>query len=320
MIPLALNIGAFTNPDFWIGVGVIAGVYGIFTLGLQLNAGFTGIINFGQAGFMAVGAYSMGILVVKVGWSFWVALPVATLAAMVMGLIIGLPSLRLRAEYFAITTLAFAEMIRFTAQNARDLTGGNQGLLGFDGSWNTVSVWIQHRLDTIGLGTYFQLPLLLVTWAAFCLLLVLLTWLQRRPWGRVLRAVREDEDAVAALGKNPFSYKLQSLALASALGAIAGYFLALNLTIVYPTEFDPLFTVIAYAILVLGGLASYAGVMLGAVLLWILLEALRFLDLPLASDKVASLRFIIVGLVLILLMGLRPQGLLGKRQEMVLRD
>lgn len=320
MIPLALDFGAFTNPDFWIGVGVIAGVYGIFTLGLQLNAGFTGIINFGQAGFMAVGAYSMGILVVKVGWSFWVALPVATLAAMVMGLIIGLPSLRLRAEYFAITTLAFAEMIRFTAQNARDLTGGNQGLLGFDGSWNTVSVWIQDRLDTIGLGTYFQLPLLLVTWAAFGLLLVLLTWLQRRPWGRVLRAVREDEDAVAALGKNPFSYKLQSLALASALGAIAGYFLALNLTIVYPTEFDPLFTVIAYAILVLGGLASYAGVMLGAVLLWILLEALRFLDLPLASDKVASLRFIIVGLVLILLMGLRPQGLLGKRQEMVLRD
>jgi branched-chain amino acid transport system permease protein len=301
-------------------VGVIAGVYGIFTLGLQLNAGFTGIINFGQAGFMAVGAYSMGMLVVKVGWSFWAALPVATLAAMVMGVVIGLPSLRLRAEYFAITTLAFAEMIRFTAQNARDLTGGNQGLFGFDGSWNTASVWIQDRLDTIGLGSYFQLPLLLVTWVAFGLLLFLLTRLQRRPWGRVLRAVREDEDAAAALGKNPFSYKLQSLALASALGAIAGYFLALNLTIVYPTEFDPLFTVIAYAILVLGGLASYAGVMLGAVLLWILLEALRFLDLPLASDKVASLRFIIVGLVLILLMGLRPQGLLGKRQEMVLRD
>jgi branched-chain amino acid transport system permease protein len=319
-MPLAVNIGAFTNPDFWIGVGVIAGVYGIFTLGLQLNAGFTGIINFGQAGFMAVGAYAMGILVVDAGWSFWAALPTATLVAMVFGLVIGLPSLRLRAEYFAITTLAFAEMIRVTAQNARDLTGGNQGLVGFDGSWNTVSIWIQDRLDTIGLGSYFQLPLLLVTWVVFGVLLVLLTRLQRRPWGRVLRAVREDEDAAAALGKNPVSYKLQSLALAAALGAVAGYLLALNLTIIYPTEFDPLVTVIAYAILVLGGLASYAGVMLGAVLLWTLLEGLRFLDLPLSSEKVASLRFIVVGLVLVVLMALRPEGLVGKRQEMVLRE
>lgn len=317
---VAVQFGAFLSADFWIGVGVIAGVYGIFTLGLQLNAGFTGILNFGQAGFMAVGAYAMGILVVDVGLSFWTALPVATAASMVAGLLIGLPSLRLRAEYFAITTLAFAEMIRFTAQNARGLTGGNQGLYGFDGAWSSASFWIQQRLEAVGLGDYLQLPLLIVTWATFVVLLLLLTRLQRRPWGRVLRAVREDEDAAAALGKNAFAYKLQSLALAAALGAVAGYFLALNLTIIYPMAFEPLFTVIAYALLVLGGLASYAGVMIGAVLLWTLLEGARFLDLPLPAEKVASIRFMIVGLALILLMAFRPQGILGKRQEMVIGE
>lgn len=316
---LAVDFGALLHPDFWIGVGVIAGIYGIFTLGLQLNAGFTGIFNFGQAGFMAIGAYAMGIFVVTVGWPFWASLLVATFVAVAAGLVIGIPSLRLRAEYFAITTLAFAEIVRFSAQNARELTGGNQGLLGFDAGWAVASSWLQERFAAVGLP-YFQLPLLVATWAAFVVLLVLLRRLQRTPWGRVLRMVREDEDAASALGKNPFSYKLQSLVLASVLGAIAGYLVALNLTIIYPNEFEPLFTVIAYAILVLGGLASYGGVMVGAALLWFVLEATRFLDLPLADDKVASVRFMLVGLVLILLMVFRPQGLFGKREEMAFRE
>lgn len=320
MSALAVSFGAFTDADFWIGVGVIAAVYGIFTIGLQLNAGLTGILNFGQAGFMAIGAYSMGLLVVDIGLSFWAALPVATIVAMFAGVIIGLPSLRLRAEYFAITTLAFAEIVRFTAQNARDLTGGNQGLIGFDGEWSVISFWLEQRFEAVGLGGYLQLPLLVAAWFTFGVLLVIFAGLQRTPWGRILRAVREDEDAASAVGKNPFSYKLQSLALAAGLGAIAGYFLALNLTIIYPAEFEALFTVIAYAILVLGGLASYTGVVAGAVLLWLLLEAARFVDLPLAPEKVASIRFMIVGLILILLMAFRPQGLFGKRQEMVLHD
>jgi branched-chain amino acid transport system permease protein len=137
---------------------------------------------------------------------------------------------------------------------------------------------------------------------------------------RVLRAIREDEDAAAALGKNVFAYKLQSLAIAAALGAIAGYLLALNITLVYPSSFDADFTFIGMAILVLGGLGSYAGVALGAVLMWAVLEATRFVELPMSSDKVAALRLLIVGLVLILVATLRPQGILGRREEMVLGD
>jgi branched-chain amino acid transport system permease protein len=316
----AVTLEAFTDIDFWIGVGILAGTYAIFALGLQINVGFTGIVNFGQAGFMAIGAYTMGILVVKAGWSFWLALPAATAVAMAAGLLIGLPSLRLRADYFAIVTIAFAEIVRYVAQNARELTGGNQGLLGYDDAWADVSAWILDRLDAVGLGDQFLLPLLLVTWNTAIALIIVLSIVQRTPWGRVLRAIREDEDAARALGKNTFAYKLQSLMIGAALGALAGYFLALNLAFVSPESFEPLFTFIGYAVLILGGLASYAGVALGAIVLWTLLEATRFLDLPLAAEKVAALRFMLVGLLLILLMAFRPQGILGKRREMVLGD
>jgi ABC-type branched-subunit amino acid transport system permease subunit len=144
--------------------------------------------------------------------------------------------------------------------------------------------------------------------------------LQVTPWGRVLRGVREDEDAVRALGKNPFVYKLQSLAIASALGAISGYLLALDLAFLNPAEFLSQFTFVGYSMLILGGLASYPGVIIGAVLIEFLLEGTRSINLPLAADKIAALRFIIVGLVLILLMAFRPQGIFGKRQEMVLGE
>lgn len=319
MTVLAVSFQALTAADFWIGVGVLAGTYGIFTLGLQLNVGFTGVLNFGQAGFMAVGAYAMGILVTRAGWSLWLALPAATVIAMTVGVLIGLPSLRLRADYFAIVTIAFAEIVRYVAQNARGLTGGNQGLLGFDDQWFDVSDTILGWLPA-SVQDQFLLPLLIVTWVVLALLTALLAVLQRTPWGRVLRAIREDEDAARALGKNVLAYKLQSIALASALGAIAGYLLALNLSFLNPTSFEPQFTFIGFTILILGGLASYPGVALGSIILWTLLEATRFIDLPLAAEKVAALRFMIVGLALILLVAFRPQGLLGKRQEMVLRD
>jgi len=214
----AISFSAFGHAEFWIGVGVLAGIYGIFVLGLQLNVGFTGIINFGQVGFMSIGAYAMAILVLKAHLSFWLSLPTATAVAVAAGLLIGLPSLRLRADYFAIATIAFAEIIRYVAENARGLTNGNIGLLGFDSSWVSVSNSIQGWLST----SEIQLPLLLVTWGLFGVLIVVMRRVQGTPWGRVLRAVREDEDAARALGKNVFSYKLQSLAIAATLGSLAG--------------------------------------------------------------------------------------------------
>jgi branched-chain amino acid transport system permease protein len=319
-LPLAVSFESFTDIDFWTGVGIIAGIYTIFALGLQLNVGFTGIQNFGQAAFMAIGAYSMAILVGE-GMSFWLSLPISILITIAFGLLVGLPSLRLRADYFAIATIASAEAIRLFALNARELTGGAQGLFGFGDDWDSVADTIEGWISSIGwtdVPTLF--PLLLVVWAVAIALMFGLSKAQRTPWGRVLRAVREDEDAARALGKNAFSYKLQSLAIAATMGAIAGFFLALNLRFVVPDEFLPIVTFSGYAVLILGGLASYWGVAFGAVILWFVLEGLRFIDLPLSETRIAALRFIIVGLILIGLMAFRPQGVFGKREEMVLGE
>jgi branched-chain amino acid transport system permease protein len=320
-LPLGLTFESFTDFGFWTSVGILAGTYTLFTLGLQLNVGFTGIVNFGQAGFMAIGAYTMGILVVKADWSFWLALPAAMLVAIAFGLLIGLPSLRLRADYFAIATIAAAEIVRITAQNARELTGGNQGLFGFDESWNGLSSTIEGWLESLGWTNPETLfPLFLVVWATALVATAILYFVQRSPWGRVLRAVREDEDAARALGKNTLLYKLQSLSISAALGALAGFFLAINLNFLNPEEFEPLFTFIGYSILVLGGLANYWGVAFGAVIMWTILEGTRFVDLPISAEREASVRFMIVGLVLILLMAFRPQGVFGKKEEMVLGE
>ena len=317
----AITFHAFAGADFWIGVGVLAATYGIFSLGLQLNVGTTGITNFGQAGFMAIGAYTMGILVVKEGWSWWWAMPAAIAASMVAATLVGLPSLRLRADYFAITTLAFSEIVRYLTDNTRSLTNGSQGLLGYSGDWVTLSVRLGGWLNDHGIHvTSFLFPLLLVSWALFIVLTLLVAAVVRTPWGRVLRAIREDEDAARALGKNTLAYKLQSLALSAALAAIAGFVLALNLTLLVPDEFDPVFTIFGFVIVILGGFGSYFGVLVGSVVLMTLLEGTRYVELPLAADKVAAIRFIIVGAVLILLMAFRPQGIFGKKQEMLLGE
>jgi branched-chain amino acid transport system permease protein len=307
------------NEAFWINVGVLATTYGVFALGIQLNVGTTGIVNFGQAGFMAVGSYAMGILVVKSGLPFWLAACLGIPIVVIAALIVGLPALRLRADYFAIATLAFSEIIRYVADNWDSLTGGNLGLFGYTGSWNGISSRIDGWLGQLGIQQTFLLPLLVVNVVVFVLLSIVASLLVRSPWGRVLKAIREDEDAARALGKNTFAYKLQSLSIAAAFAAIAGYMLAINISILSPQSFDPALTAYGYVIVILGGLGSYLGVAVGSFVLLFLLEATRYLDLPLSDARVAALRFMIVGAVLIALVVFRPQGVLGKRQELYLR-
>jgi branched-chain amino acid transport system permease protein len=330
-LPLAVTFEAFTDPEFWTGVGVIAGIYTLVALGLQLNVGFTGIVNFGQAGFMAVGAYSMGILILKADFSFWLALPTAVLITMLFGVLVGLPSLRLRADYFAIATIAMAEVVRLFAQNARGLTGGNQGLfcrqddpsVCYNSTWRDVSESINDFIGGFWDDVPTLFPLLLVIWVTSGLATVALIYVQKTPWGRVLRAVREDEDAARALGKNTLAYKLQSLAISAMMGALGGFFLALFLATLHPVEFEPLFTFFAFSVLILGGLANYKGVAVGAIIFWTVIEGSRFIDLPdppFTETRIASLRLAITGLLLIGLMAYRPQGMFGKREEMVLGD
>ena len=316
---LAVSLHFLVNGGFWINVGVLATTYGIFALGIQLNVGTTGIVNFGQAGFMAVGSYAMGILVVRYEVSFWWAMLLGIPVAIAAALLVGLPSLRLRYDYFAISTLAFSEIVRYLADNWDGLTGGNLGLFGYTDTWTDASARIDGWLENIGIGQRFLLPLLVVNLALLLLLTALVALLVHSPWGRVLNAIREDEDAARALGKNTFAYKLQSLSVAAALAAIGGYMLAINISILSPQNFDPILTAYGFVIVILGGLGSYLGVIVGSFFLIFMLEATRYLDLPLSDARVAAVRFMIVGAVLMALVVFRPQGLFGKREELALR-
>ena len=318
-LPFAITLQAFTDVGFWTSV----------TLGLHLNVGFTGIVNYCQAGFMAVCAYKLAILVLETGMSFWLAMVVAVLVTMAFGVLVGLPALRLRSDYFAIVTLATAEVVRLAAQNATGLTEGNKGLYCnfedggqtcFNDSWNDLSRSILDFIENFWSDPEALVPLLIVVWVTVLIGTLALQYIQGTPWGRVLRAIREDEDAARALGKNTLLYKLQSLAISAVLGALAGFFLALFLTTITPDDYEPIVTFFAFGVLVLGGLASYTGVAIGAVLLWAMLEGTRYVELPISEEKAAALRFAIVGVVLIGLMAFRPQGMFGKREEMVLGD
>ena len=253
------------------------------------------------------------------GLNFWVSLPLAMLITMLFGAIVGLPSLRLRVDYFAIATIAMAEMVRLFAQNARDLTGGNQGLFCADddpsncytNSWRDVSDSINGFVENFWSDPATLFPLLLVIWATVGIATVALVYLQKTPWGRVLRAVREDEDAARALGKNTLLFKLQSLAIAALLGATGGFFLAINLATLHPIDFEPVITFFAFSVLVLAGLANYKGVFVGAILFWFVIEGSRFIELPdppFTETRIAALRLAITGLLPDRADGVQPAG------------
>ncbi len=320
-------MSVLASGNFWAFVGVVAGIYTILALGLQVQFGFAGLLNFGQVAFMAIGAYTMAILVVKESWSMWLAAPLSVAAAAAGGLLLGLPTLRLRADYFAIVTIAFSEIVRYVATNEGTLTGGSQGTIAlgkvgtaaqYNGQWDRFQNHVQHAL---GFGSR-DATMLVIVWVAAIVLLTV-TWLAlRTPWGRVLRSIRDDEDAAASLGKNVFAYKLQALALGAALAGVAGLFYAWQFSFFSPDDFEPLLTFFAWMILLLGGVGRVWAVPVGALVFGLIFAGTRFLSFApfswFASDERAYLRLMIIGLIILVLVVLRPQGLLGNKREMVL--
>jgi ABC-type branched-subunit amino acid transport system permease subunit len=321
------------DAEFWSFVGVIAGVYTVLALGLQLQFGYAGLLNFGQVAFMAIGAYAMAILTVRTGLGLWLSALVAIAIAMAVGALLSLTTLRLRADFFAIVTIAFGEIVRYLALNEGSLTGGPRGTVAIGGtasvadynaSFLTFADDVQDWLESLlgpDLATR-DFTLFVIVWAVVLALLALVSFCVHSPWGRTLRSIRDDEDAAAAIGKNVMLYRAQVLVLGSALGAVAGLLYAFQASFFSPDDFDPLTTFFAWTVIILGGVGRVWAVPVGALVFGVIYAGTRFFDfVPFSyfdSADRAYLRLAIIGVLLIALMAFRPQGLLGRRQEMLL--
>jgi len=311
-------------------VGQEAIVYALAAIGLNVQFGYTGLLNFGQAAFAAVGGYGLATIVATFGLPFWFGLLVGIAGAMLLALLLGIPTLRLRADYLAIVTIAASEIIRlvFRSSTLRDTFGGSGGLTGFTNTFFDLNPFD----DRVGFGPWTFGPrdawVLTVGWV-LVLLSCLVVWaLMRSPWGRVLKAIREDEDAVRSLGKNVYAYKMQSLALGGIFGALAGFMFSIANAAIQPDLYQPTFTFYAYTILILGGAARVFGPVVGAMIFWFVLQLLAttleagiradiFPFSLMTTNQVGSVRFMLVGLILILLLIFRPQGIFGNRRELV---
>jgi len=317
-------------------VGINAVYFAIAAIGLNVQFGYTGLLNFGQAAFMACGAYGLGMTAHYFGWSFWLGIPLAFAFSLALGTLMGVPTLRLRADYLAIVTIAAAEIIRLIVRSVRfkTLFGGSDGINNFSKPFRDLgsSLGIDQS-EKYGLRplqfTGRELWTILVGWLLVALFATLVYKLMKSPWGRVLKAIREDEDAVRSLGKSVFSYKMQSLLLGGVIGTVSGMIFALDRGSVQPDNYSRDVTFYILTALVLGGVARVSGSIVGPMLFWGLFTFMDNFLRQIAQDpinignftvlkstQVGQLNFMLVGLTLILLMVYRPQGLFGNRQEM----
>ena len=392
--------------------GVQGAVFALAAIGVNLNYGYTGLLNFGPVAFMAAGSYGMGITITN-GGHFLLGIVVGLVAAAFLALLLGLPTLRLRGDFLAITTIAAGEVLRvaFRSDNFFSmfiillvLVGGVGALtyvlprleagaprwaagLGIGGAliafaaiiWNA-EIWagetggpfgvprpdqpsivdtfyswnpypngdyaitdIAVIGDILGAIPWFgdvleltsfnqrQMWVITVTWALVALASFIVWKLVSSPWGRVMKAIREDEDAARAVGKNAFSYKLQSFMVGGMITALAGMTRAMDQAFFNPESFRTQTTFFIWTVLILGGAASIKGPIAGAIVFWFFVlfiegsldqmvddEGWQIPEAILDPNQVSSVRFILLGVTLASLMIWRPQGMFGKKEEALL--
>lgn len=326
-------LGAILQDVLRGAFGETAIAFALAAIGLNIHFGYAGLLNFGQAVFMAAGAYGLSVTVITFGWSFWpgVLMGVIVLPVLV-ALVLGVPTLRLRADYLAIVTIAFAEIFRLVARSPRWdwLTGSSDGLTSFADRFYDFSPFEQ-RERYLGLWLGNQMWIVIVGWILIAGITFLVWLLAKSPWGRVLKAIREDEDAARSLGKNAYSYKMQALILGGVIGAVGGMVRAVALQSAQPQNFITDVTFFAWVALILGGAATVFGPIVGSMIFWALIsltdgvlrEGVEQEWLPewlIEGTQVGQVRFMLTGAGLALLAVYRPQGIFGNREEMALDD
>jgi branched-chain amino acid transport system permease protein len=283
----------------------VAAILSIATLGLNLQWGINGQFNAGVVGFVAVGAYALAVLTMKSGMPFALALAASLVVSAAVALLVGLATLRLRSDYLAIATFGVATSIQVLANNLEGLTGGSRGLVG-----------IPRPFEALGQDWFSVLYLTLVV-ILLGIVYRALQVLLRSPWGRVLRAIREDEVVCAALGKNVVRFRLAAFVLGAMLMGLSGALYAGFVGAISPSEFLPIMTFQIWAMLIVGGSGSNRGAIVGSFVIWGLWTfsgAAIVSALPVgAQSHGGAIQAILVGLILVLTLLVRPHGIMGAK-------
>ena len=289
---------------YLIAMAISAGIYALLALGVNLTWGMAGLVNLGLAGFFAVGGYTTALLT-KSGIAIPLGIIAAALAAAATGAVVALITARLRADYLAIVTLGFSESVRIAAANEIWLTNGSDGIAGIPGPW-------RGTLDP----RQFNLVFLGIVIAVLIATLLVMQRLSLSPFGRVLRAIRDDEDVAAVAGKHVLAFKVKAFAVGAAVLGMAGALYAHQTSYVAPDIFAPLLTLNIILALVAGGIGNNYGAILGAVLIMTLLEGTRFAApfLPfLAPAQLAAVRELLVSVLLLVILRVLPEGIIAER-------
>lgn len=284
--------------EYLFHILVLIGIYTILAVSLDLLAGHTGLLSIAHAAFYGLGAYTSALLAVHFGTPFLVGVLTGMAVAVLISLVVSLPSLRLYDDYFVIATFGFQMILFSIFNNWMDLTRGPLGIPGIPQP--EIFGWtVQSHVGFVVLSAAFAITAYLVVGR-----------LTTSPFGRVLRSIREDEVFAQSLGKNTLCFKVIAFAVSAALAALAGSLYAHYITYIDPTSFTVMESILVISMVVIGGAGSPWGPLIGAVVLVILPEALRFIGLP--SAAAANLRQIFYGAVLVIMMMVRPRGLVGR--------
>lgn len=286
---------------YLLAIGTIGLIYVLLSLGLNLQYGMTGLINFGHVGFFCIGAYTATLLAeqgLPPVATFVVAAVLAAIAAWPLGIV----SLKLSDDYFAIVTLGFSEIVRIVVTSEQWLTNGVQGIPNIPKLFGSLSETMQPVAVVVSL--------LAVTIAA----VAVMRRISRSPFGRAIEAIRDNEVAMKSLGKDPAGFKMRVLMLGAALAGVAGAFYAHYIGFISPEQFLPLITFQIWMAIIMGGAGRVSGSVVGTAILMLFLEGSRFLRdaIPIIPDvQMASIRLGVIGLTIILFTLYRPQGLMG---------
>lgn len=290
--------------EFLKYLGTMVGIYGILALSLNLQYGITGLLNFGHVAFFALGAYTSALLTLNLGVPMLVGALAGMMMAAIIGGILSLSIGRLKADYWAIVTLAAGELLRHIFNNTTQLTGGAYGLRGIPRPFGENS-WISPSLISLLLVLGF----LVMTY-------FFITFLTKCPFGRVLKAIREEEFLPKAFGKDIFKFRQASMVLGGAIAGLAGSLYAHYITFITPDFFTPTITFLIWTMVIVGGRGNHKGAILGALLIQGIYVSTRFIkDFINLPGSFQGLRLFLIGLTLILFILYKDDGILPEQKQ-----